>query len=167
MKSPALRCLKDLVLSMCKTRPALRKSLLRLVFKDRICIRELKAEDDFRQYFALRYRVWKQMGYLPPEQDCAESQWELNFTDRTAYPLGAFTREGELISCARLVLPLGQDSHHLRLIESLVSASGDRKLKEVFQYPERLVHPYDLSSVSTDSKDTSSAWCCGACVAPR
>ncbi len=125
--------------------PALRKSLLRLLsLKDRITIREIRSDDDFRRYFALRYRVWKHMGYLPPEQDCAESRWELTYTDRTAYPLGAFTPEGELIGCARLVLPLGQDSHHLHLIESLIAASGDPKLSGVFRYPERLMHPYDL-----------------------
>ncbi|MGH8609136.1 MAG: GNAT family N-acetyltransferase [Gammaproteobacteria bacterium] len=126
------------------TLPALRKSLLRLVFKDKICVGELNTEDDFRQYFALRYRVWKNMGYLPLEQDCAESQWELNFTDRTAHSLGAFTRENVLIGCARLVLPLGQDSHHVRLIERMLAAAPDRKLAEVFRYPERLLHPYDL-----------------------
>jgi hypothetical protein len=126
------------------TLPALRKCLLRLAFKDKICIRELHSEDDFRQYFALRYRIWKNMGYLPLEQDCSESQWELNFTDRTAYPLGAFTRENVLVGCARLVLPLGQDSHHVRLIERMLATAGDRKMIEVFRYPERLLHPYDL-----------------------
>lgn len=124
--------------------PALRKSLLRLVLKDKICIRELHSEDDFRQYFALRYRVWKDMGYLPLNQDCTEGKWELNFTDRTAHPLGAFTRENVLIGCARLVFPLGQDSPHVRLIERLLTATVDRKMAEVFRYPERLLHPYDL-----------------------
>jgi hypothetical protein len=58
------------------------------------------------------------MGYLPLEQDCTESQWELNFTDRTAYPLGVFTRENVLVGCARLVFPLSQDSHHMRLMSA-------------------------------------------------
>lgn len=124
--------------------PALRKSLLRLRLKNRIRIQEIKADDDFRQYFSLRYRVWSQMGYLPPEQDCPATQWELNFADRTAYPLGAFARDGSLIACARLVSPLGQDAHHLGLIERLVRATGDPKLAANLKYPERLTHPYDL-----------------------
>ena len=124
--------------------PALRKSLLRLRFKNRICIRELESEDDFRQYFSLRYRIWRQMGYLPPEQDCPASQWELNFTDRTAYPAGAFGRDGTLIACARLVFPLGQDSHHLPLIEQLVRATGDPKLAANLKCPEGLTQLLDL-----------------------
>ena len=124
--------------------PALRKSLLRLRFRDRICVRELKSEDDFRQYFSLRYRVWRQMGYLPSDQDCPESQWELNFTDRAAYPLGVFTREGTLIACARLVFPLGQDSHHLRLVHKLVAATGDPKLAANLECPKGLRQLLDL-----------------------
>jgi len=125
--------------------PALRKSLLRLRFRDRICVRELNSEDDFRQYFSLRYRVWRQKGYLSYDQDCSESQWELNFTDRTAYPAGVFGRDGTLIACARLVFPiLGQDSHHLPLIEQLVRATGDPKLAAIIKYPECLTHPFDL-----------------------
>lgn len=124
--------------------PALRKSLLRLRFRDRIRVRELASEDDFRQYFSLRYRVWKPMGYLPAEQDCPASQWELNFTDRAAYPLGVFTREGTLIACARLVLPLGQDSHHLRLIHKLVTATGDPKLAANLEAPKGLRQLLDL-----------------------
>jgi predicted GNAT family N-acyltransferase len=124
--------------------PALRKSLLRLRFRDRMCVRELKSEDDFRQYFSLRYRVWRPMGYLPPEQDCPASEWELNFTDRAAYPLGVFTREGTLIACARLVLPLGQDSHHLRLIHKLVAATGDSKLVANLEWPKGLRQLLDL-----------------------
>jgi predicted GNAT family N-acyltransferase len=124
--------------------PALRKSLLRLRFRDRIRVRELKSEDDFRQYFSLRYRVWRQMGYLPPDQDCPASRWELNFTDRAAYPLGVFTPEGTLIACARLVFPLGQDSHHLRLIHKLVAATGDPKLAANLERPKGLRQLLDL-----------------------
>ena len=132
------------VMNVQNTVPALRKALLRVLFKNLMCVRDLRSEDDFRQYFALRYRVWKHMGYLPAEQDCDRSQWELNFTDRTAYPLGAFTRHGELVGCARLVFPLGQDSYHLRLIQPLVLATDDPKLAENFDYPMRLRHPFDL-----------------------
>lgn len=142
---PSASLLEDRhIVNVQDTLPALRKSLLRLRFKNRIRIRELKADDDFQQYFSLRYRVWSQMGYLPPEQDCPATQWELNFTDRTAYPVGAFARDGTLIACARLVCPLGQDAHHLRLIEQLVHATGDPKLGANLEYPERLTHPYDL-----------------------
>ncbi len=126
------------------TLPALHKVLLKLDVKHRVRIRELGSEDDFRQFFALRYRVWKHMVYLPPEQDCPATQWELNFTDRTAYPIGAFTPEGVLIGCARLVFPLGQDSHHLHRIEALIAATNDPALARNLAYPLRLQHPFDL-----------------------
>ncbi len=126
------------------TLPALRKALLRIKLGAEVEVRQLRTEEDFRQYFTLRYQVWQQMGYLPPERDCRASQWELTFTDRTAYPIGAFTKDGRLIGCARLVLPLGHESHHLGMIQRLVAETGDRDLAACFRYPERLMHPYDL-----------------------
>ncbi len=49
-----------------------------------------------------------------------------------------------MVGCARLVFPLGQDSYHVRLIERVLAGAADRKMVEVFRYPERLLHPYDL-----------------------
>ena len=126
------------------TLPALRKALLRLRLKNKLEIRELKSSDDFIQYFRLRYKVWSAMGYLSQECDCANLGLELNYSDRTAYPIGAFNRHGELIGCARLVFPIGHDSHHLPLISQLVAAKNDAKLMAIFQYPRMMLHPFDL-----------------------
>lgn len=126
------------------TIPALRKSLLRMQLKNRVSIRRLESKEDFQQYFRLRYKVWKQMGYLPTHRDCLQSQIELDFTDRTALPIGAFMADGTLIGCARLVFPLGQEVHYVSLIRELVVEQGSTLLLENLKYPERLIHPFDL-----------------------
>lgn len=125
-------------------RLALRKALIRKSLKQAILIRLLESKADFRQYFRLRYTVWKQMGYLPLEQDCPESQMELNFTDRTALPVGAFTPDGNLVGCARLVLPLGQEVHHMSSIIELINEQHSFVLANNFKYPEMVIHPFDI-----------------------
>lgn len=126
------------------TIPALRKSLLRIHLKRAVSVRPLKSKEDFRQYFRLRYKVWKEMGYLPAPRDCPESQMEIDFTDRTALPIGAFTPEGALIGCARLVFPSGHEVRYGSLIKDLVVEQGSAVLLENLKYPERLIHPFDL-----------------------
>ena len=126
------------------TLPALRKTLLRMRLKNKVEIRELKSSDDFIQYFRLRYKVWNAMGYLSRQCDCENSEFELNYSDRTAYPIGAFNQKGELMGCARLVFPIGHDSHHLPLISQIVAAKNDAKLTANFQYPRMMLHPFDL-----------------------
>lgn len=84
------------------------------------------------------------MGYLPAQRECQQSCWELDFTDRTALPIGSFDQEGALIGCARLVFPLGKEVHHLSIIEELVYAQRDVKLRENLAYPAKLTHPFDL-----------------------
>jgi GNAT superfamily N-acetyltransferase len=109
-----------------------------------VVVRELQTKADFGKYFSLRYNVWKEMNYLPPSQDCANSQWELNFTDRTSFPVGAFDGAGSLIGCARLVYPLGQRSSHISVIESCIADRNDLSLAKVFESPRSLTHPFDL-----------------------
>jgi N-acetylglutamate synthase-like GNAT family acetyltransferase len=132
------------VVNVQDTLPALRKSLLRMRIKNHVTIRELNSENDFTQYFSLRYKIWRAMGYLPSQSDCKDVGLELNYSDRTAYPIGAFTPEGELIGCARLVFPIGHDSHHLPLISKLVAAKKDAKLTATFEYPRMMIHPFDI-----------------------
>lgn len=132
------------IINVQDTLPALSKSLLRLRFKNHITIRELVSEDDFEQYFSLRYKVWRAAGYLPKQYDCDISQWELNYTDRTAYSIGAFTSERKLIGCARLVFPIGHDTYHLQKIKKLVNKKRDTKLSTNFEYPTIMVHPFDI-----------------------
>jgi N-acetylglutamate synthase-like GNAT family acetyltransferase len=123
---------------------ALRKSVLRLRLRDTMRVRELESDNDFRQYFSLRYKVWKQMGYIAAERDCPESRWEVDFTDRTALPIGAFHQEGTLIGCARLVFPLGKEVHHVPLIRQLVRERQDEGLTKNLTYPRTLIQPFDI-----------------------
>ena len=125
--------------------PALRKSLLRLRFSDRICVRELKSEDDFRQYFSLRYRVWRQMGYLPSDQDCPESQWELNFTDRDRLSARCVHARGNLNRLRTSGLSLRSGLASLALgPESSSRATGDPKLAANLKCPKGLRQLLDL-----------------------
>lgn len=132
------------VVNVHNTISALRKSLLKLRLRDVVSVRELRFEEDFENYFSLRYKVWTAMGYLPPHEDSPEIQWELNFTDRTALPIGAFTNDGRLVGCARLVFPLGRETHHVGLIQSMVAETGNAKLMENLAYPKGLTHPFDI-----------------------
>lgn len=129
------------------TMPALRKSILKKHFTNKVQIRNLRTKQDFRQYFKLRYTVWKELGYLPEKNDCILSQWELNFTDRTALPIGAFSENGKLVASARLVFPSGLDSHHVPLIKELIAEAGDEKLKKSFEYPQYMSHPFEILEV--------------------
>ena len=124
--------------------PALRKSLLRIQLKNHVTIRELNSKDDFTQYFSLRYKIWRTMGYLPEKSDCKNIGLELNYSERTAYPVGAFASTGELIGCARLVFSMGIDSRHLPLISELVASKNDAKLTANFEYPRNMTHPFDV-----------------------
>lgn len=110
------------------TIPALRKSLLRIRLKKAVSVRPLKSKEDFRQYFRLRYKVWKEMGYLPASRDCPEGQMELDFTDRTALPISAFTPEGALIRYARLAFPSDHEVRYGSLIKDLVVEQGSAVL---------------------------------------
>jgi len=132
------------VINVQDTLPALRKALLRIRLRNKVEIRELNSSDDFIQYFRFRYRVWKAMGYLSQRYDCVDSGLELNYSDRTAYPIGAFNPKGKLIACARLVFPIGHESHHRPLILQIIAAKQDPKLMANFQYPTMMLHPFDL-----------------------
>lgn len=124
--------------------PALRKSILKLRTREYASIRPLESAADFRAYFSLRYQVWKSLNYIPPDKHCPESQWELDYTDRTAFPIGAFSKEGVLIGCARLVRGLGQEVPCAGLIQALVAEKRDPKLIANLRYPVGLVHPFDV-----------------------
>jgi ribosomal protein S18 acetylase RimI-like enzyme len=125
--------------------PALRKAIVSLRTRRYASIRPLDSEEDFRAYFSLRYSVWKQLSYMPPEKNCADSQWELDYTDRTSLPIGAFSKEGDLIGCSRLVRGVGEDvPKYVSLIHRLVEEKNDPKLLANFRYPVGLMHPFDV-----------------------
>lgn len=120
--------------------PALKKAILRR--KAAIC--RLRTDEEFRQYFALRYQVWRSLNYVPAEKLCSDSEWELDYSDRTAYPIGAFSKKGILVGCARLVMGFGHEIPHVPLIKRLIGESGDDCLRRVFRYPRGAEHPFDL-----------------------
>jgi len=133
-------------------RMAIRKAVVRLLAHDGVAIRELRSEADFEAYFTLRYRVYKEMGYIPPHRDYPDSdqhsrRWDVSHTDRTARPVGAFTSRGELIGCARLVNVMGREiPRYASLIEKLVRRKNDEVALQNFSYPNRLEDPYDILS---------------------
>lgn len=127
------------------TIPALQKSITRLRLQDAVHILPLTERWQVADYFALRYRVWKQLNYLAPERDCSQSGWELDYTDRTAFPIGAFDADNRLLGCARLVFPphVAAGSAPL-LIEQMLAERNDAELKRGYEYPPGLNHPFDL-----------------------
>jgi predicted GNAT family N-acyltransferase len=126
--------------------PFLRKSIIKLRTRQAaVVVRRLQSKEDFRAYFSLRYDVLKQMSYIPADKDCAVSQWELDYTDRTSHPIGAFSKDGSLIGCARLVRGLGEESfYYVEIIKNLIEERNDPKLRANFGYPRTLTHPFDL-----------------------
>lgn len=126
---------------------AIRKSAIRVRARRVVsAIRPLQGRDELLAYFKLRYRVWTALGYLHQSVEYPEEGLEINYSDRTAFPLGAFSHEGYLIGCARLVRGLGCDVPHIvAQIEELIDESKDKqKLRQDFAYPSELTHPYDV-----------------------
>jgi GNAT superfamily N-acetyltransferase len=108
-------------------------------------VREIVSPEDFREYFALRYDVWSSAGYIPRSRDASGARLELDHTDRTAVPIGAFTADGRLAGCARLVHQLGVERPDtVRLIKEMIKKSGDPVLRQNFAYPRVLSHPFDI-----------------------
>ncbi len=132
------------IIAVHNTLPALNKSVLRKYFQKIITIRELSGENDFQQYFRLRYKVWNEMGYLPAHKQCTKSQFELDYTDQTALPIGIFNKKNQLIASARLVFPAGRECVHVPLIKSMIENAEDEQLEKMFTYPAALRHPFDL-----------------------
>jgi GNAT superfamily N-acetyltransferase len=127
--------------------PAIRKSLIRFRTKKIVTIRQLATRDELRKYFALRYKVWKALNYIAPEKDCPQSQWELDFTDRFAYPLGAFlkTDPSELVGCVRVVHAFGTVArNYVKMINDLIA--DHPPLKKCFKLPDAIQHPFDIES---------------------
>lgn len=126
------------------TIPALKKSILRIRTKENYRIGMIENEEDFKQYFSLRYRVWESLGYIAPENKSTTSKWEVNFSDRSAVPIGCFLNSGELIGTARLVFPQGREARFAPLIKRMIMQKDDPVLQSSFEYPERMMHPFDV-----------------------
>jgi predicted GNAT family N-acyltransferase len=123
--------------------PFLRKALIRLAAAALgYTIRKLESDTDLRTYLSLRYSVWESLGYLPAHK-ITPTRWEVDYTDRTALPLGLFAQDGQMAGCIRLVR--GREVPNLvSVFTRLLSQQVDRQLKENFAFPRRFTHPYDL-----------------------
>jgi ribosomal protein S18 acetylase RimI-like enzyme len=108
-------------------------------------VREIVTPEELRDYFSLRYEVWSSAGYIPRSRDAARARLELDYTDRTSVPIGAYTPEGRLAGCARLVHQLGAERPDtVRTIKDIIKQAGDPILRQNFAYPRVLSHPFDI-----------------------
>jgi predicted GNAT family N-acyltransferase len=115
-----------------------------------ISVRPLRAgnETEYREYFALRHRVYSVMGYLDEEIECCRSKLEMNEADLHAIHLGAFHRDGpqeKLVGTARVVTTGEADPALQAMFEKI--ARQDPLLKR------RLNDPYPLGLPIFQSHD--------------
>ena len=136
------------VINVQNTIPAIRKSLLRLTLGEEVRISYLQTQEQLLSYFRLRYRVWKDMGYLKKEYDCSNSCLEVDYTDESAIPIGAFNRDNILIGCARLVFARKADItdslDYDFMIRSMIGEMNDCCLTRSYQRPFAITHPFDV-----------------------
>jgi len=129
----------------------LRKSLIKLRTRQIVEIRPFEAKDaeqarrEYEGYFALRYKIWSELGYIKPERNAERCRLEVDYTDRSAWAVGAFTRDGRLVGCARLVRELGKENPFaVGIIQHIINKRDDPILRANFQFPRELAHPYDV-----------------------
>jgi GNAT superfamily N-acetyltransferase len=122
---------------------ALRKAVLSLQLRGSFTVRPILTPADFEAYFALRYEVWRELDYIPRHRLSEHIPWEVDYADRTSFPIGAFAGD-ELVGCARLVMELGKETPCVKVIGDLLMRRADPVLLRNFQYPCFLSHPFDL-----------------------
>jgi ribosomal protein S18 acetylase RimI-like enzyme len=123
--------------------PALRTAVLRYLTKSRI--RVLNKPSEYEDYFRLRYKVWSEVGYISASARNTRSKMELDFSDRTAIPIGYFTEDGAMAGCARLVREIGEeDDERVSVMAEIIRGVKDPLLARNFEYPEKLSHPFDI-----------------------
>jgi predicted GNAT family N-acyltransferase len=121
-----------------------RKSLIRAALRKRIKIRT-PSEQELSGYFALRYKVWKSVGYLRSENAQTRTPWEIDFWDRTAVPLCAIASNGTVVGCARLISSSGdEEPAHVSRIKKLLDQAKEAELSKLFEVPNRMQQPFDL-----------------------
>lgn len=124
---------------------ALRKSIVRVIASQVGDVRVIEREDELAQYFSLRYDVWHSMGYLASDASLDACEWELDHFDRSATPIGLFTADGELVACARMVRPYGEEqAQHVNTITSMLHAKQDRGADIAFNFKRRVQQPFDI-----------------------
>jgi len=111
-----------------------------------ISIRPLKSEADFQQYFELRYKTWKALGYLSSEKDCAASKLEVDYSDKYSLALGAFSRNDpdQLVGSIRLIMETIVRSDQWETIQKVVLDAKDHNLKKAMERPTYLFLPFDV-----------------------
>jgi GNAT superfamily N-acetyltransferase len=122
-----------------------RKAILRISAKQLGDLRVLSKRGELEQYFALRYKVWNEAGYLPADSPLHDGGWELDCCDRFSKPIGLFLPSGRLIGCARLVEAFGKENKQLiRIIADLIERRGDPAVIKAFAYQGRMEQPFDI-----------------------
>lgn len=99
-----------------------------------VVVRLISKEIELEQYFRLRHRAYRVMGYLNQKVELASSRMEIDSCDPTALHIGAFEQSGareELVGTARLVSVDPLDHRFETWTRAL--AIGDAVLKSVLK----------------------------------
>jgi predicted GNAT family N-acyltransferase len=124
--------------------PFVRKALLRSCASQVVSVRNIQTDQELAEYFALRYRVWAEQGYLARGEASLDTPWEIDYTDRTSVALGVYT-SGELVACARLVYGLGEEDRSVvATIEQLLVAKGGTSLLRRLTIPPGMPPQFDI-----------------------
>ncbi len=133
---PIVPC-KDIV-------PFVRKSLIRNYWRNQVQIRPPESDAEWAGYFSLRYRVWEEMDFLTDENKRARTKWEIDWKDRTAYPLCAITPQGNVVGCVRVLNSHQERQPFVSQITNCLQAIGDGTLLKLFSFPNAQKFPFDL-----------------------
>lgn len=159
LQSNGSECLEYPSANFLETRPLLsctdllaqvRKSILRMALRGNagISIRPPETSTELSSYFGLRYRVWKEAGFLNGRASRAKREFEVDCADRTALPLIALSGEDHsIIGCVRLVRTFGREERYfVPQIEQLIRETEDEELWEMFDYPDAMGEtlPFDV-----------------------
>jgi predicted GNAT family N-acyltransferase len=91
-----------------------------------VVVRPIRDKAELRQYFLLRYRVYRIMGYLEPWAESAPTGMEINSGDTHALHMGAFVKDGageKLVGTVRVVSSVDSlDDRHERWTRSLATS---------------------------------------------
>ena len=96
--------------------------------------RLLETIQDLKEAFALRYKVWSELGYIPNEMQSEINLLEIDNCDRYAIPIGLFNSEKKLVGTIRVVTE-GEQSRWSAKIESFVNNLGDDILINNYHKP--------------------------------
>ena len=125
----------------------LRKVVLKVRTRHVATARVIRTKEEFADYFALRYKVWEELGYLSPQKVSPDVPLELDFTDRMSLPFGLFSKaDGSLLGAARLVRGFGEEyPQTAKLIEELVKDNSSKVLETNLRYPSNQRQlPFDV-----------------------